>query len=72
MSSADNYVLGMDCGTTNIKAVILGDDGTVAASESRASTFILPGKNMQEQDADSWWENTKFFSLLSVRRGKIL
>lgn len=59
MSSADNYVLGMDCGTTNIKAVILGDDGTVAASESRASTFILPGKNMQEQDADSWWENTK-------------
>lgn len=67
MSNADNYVLGMDCGTTNIKAIILGDDGTVVASESRASTFILPGPDMQEQDADSWWENTKeiFKSLTS-------
>ena len=67
MSSADNYVLGMDCGTTNIKAIILGDDGTVAASATKASTFILPGPDMQEQDADSWWENTKeiFQSLTS-------
>lgn len=67
MSHADNYVLGMDCGTTNIKAIILGDDGTVVASESKASTFVIPGPDMQEQDADGWWENTKeiFQSLTS-------
>lgn len=67
MSHAENYVLGMDCGTTNIKAIILGDDGTVVASESKASTFILKGPDMQEQDADCWWENVKeiFWSLTS-------
>ena len=32
---AENYVIGMDCGTTNIKAILLSDDGTVVAEESR-------------------------------------
>lgn len=59
MSNVENYLLGMDCGTTNIKAIILGEDGTVAASASRPSKFILPGPNMQEQDANEWWANTK-------------
>lgn len=59
MSHVENYLLGMDCGTTNIKAIILGEDGTVVASASRPSRFILPGPNMQEQDASEWWSNTK-------------
>lgn len=59
MSIAENYLLGMDCGTTNIKAVIIGDNGEVAASESRPSKFIIPGPDMQEQDAGDWWKNAK-------------
>lgn len=71
MSNAENYLLGMDCGTTNIKAIILGDDGTVVASESRPSEFILSGPNMQEQDANEWWENTKkIFKSLSKQVGE--
>lgn len=71
MSNAENYLLGMDCGTTNIKAIILGDDGTVVASESRPSKFILPGPNMQEQDANEWWSNTKeIFQSLSKQVGE--
>lgn len=71
MRNAENYLLGMDCGTTNIKAIILGDDGTVVASESRPSKFILPGPNMQEQDASEWWENTKqIFKSLSEQVGE--
>lgn len=71
MSNAENYLLGMDCGTTNIKAIILGDDGTVVASESRPSKFILPGPNMQEQDANEWWANTKqIFKSLSKQVGE--
>lgn len=54
----DNYLLGMDCGTTNMKAIILAEDGTVAAEASRPSRFISPGPNMQEQDANEWWGNT--------------
>ncbi len=58
MAKVENYLLGMDCGTTNIKAVILGEDGTVAAEASRPSKFLSPGPNMQEQDARDWWANT--------------
>lgn len=31
MAKIENYLLGMDCGTTNIKAIILAEDGTVVA-----------------------------------------
>lgn len=59
MNIVDNYLLGMDCGTTNIKAIIIGDDGIVAASESKPSEFVISGPNMQEQDANVWWKNAK-------------
>ncbi len=67
MLEAESYVLGMDCGTTNIKAVLLGSDGVVAAEDSRSSSFISPGSGMQEQDAGEWWGNTVeiFRSLVS-------
>lgn len=51
------YVLGMDCGTTNIKAVALRNDGVVAARASVPSRFLSPGRGMQEQSAWEWWEN---------------
>lgn len=54
----DNYLLGMDCGTTNIKAIIMGEDGTVVAEASRPSKFFNPGPDMREQDANEWWINT--------------
>ncbi|MGI6071036.1 MAG: FGGY family carbohydrate kinase, partial [Blautia sp.] len=48
MGKIENYLLGMDCGTTNIKAIIMAEDGTVVAEESRPSRFLTPGPNMQE------------------------
>ncbi len=66
----ENYLLGMDCGTTNIKAIILCEDGTVAAEASRPSRFIAPGPNMQEQDANEWWSNTvDIFRTLTEKAG---
>lgn len=50
------YLLGMDCGTTNIKAVLLGENGVVAEA-SRPNRFLSPGPGMQEQDARHWWRN---------------
>ena len=58
MSDKERYLLGMDCGTTNIKAVVLRDDGKIVAEASRPSKFINLGPNMQEQDANEWWSNT--------------
>ncbi|WP_027870051.1 FGGY-family carbohydrate kinase [Eubacterium sp. AB3007] len=57
MKKIENYLLGMDCGTTNIKAVILGEDGVVVCEASRPNKFINPGPGMQEQDAHMWWKN---------------
>lgn len=53
---ATPYLLGMDCGTTNIKAVLLGENGVVAEA-SRPNRFLSPGAGMQEQDARHWWQN---------------
>ncbi len=57
MISAQNYLLGMDLGTTNIKAIILDENGNVCASASQANHLIFPGTNMVEQDPEEWWKN---------------
>ena len=58
MSKVESYLLCMDCGTTNLKAIILGEDGTVVAEASRPSTFMDLKSDMREQDANEWWSNT--------------
>ena len=58
MNIADNYLLGMDLGTTNVKAMIMDEYGNVAASASRANTLIVPEPNNAEQDSNLWWKNT--------------
>ena len=55
--TAPSYLLGMDMGTTNIKAIILREDGKVIASASRASQLIFPKANQVEQDSRLWWSN---------------
>ncbi len=71
MGKLNNYLLGMDCGTTNIKAIILGEDGQVIAEASKPSVFINPGLNMQEQDANDWWKNTvEIFRTLTKKAGE--
>ncbi|MCI2049560.1 MAG: FGGY family carbohydrate kinase [Lachnospiraceae bacterium] len=70
MALAESYVLGMDCGTTNIKAVILGSDGSVAAEAARPNRFYSPGPGMQEQDAEEWWQSAKeIFRSLTAAAG---
>ncbi|GEM_PF-134662 len=54
----EQYLLGMDCGTTNLKAVLLREDGKIVASASRPSTTIHCGPSMVEQNAEEWWNNT--------------
>lgn len=66
MSEQYQYVIGMDCGTTNIKGIVLRSDGKVTAKASRPSTFYRPGPDMHEQDANEWWKSaSEIFSELS-------
>ena len=55
--TADNYLLGMDIGTTNMKANIMDEHGNIAASASAPNRLIFPGPNMAEQDPELWWNN---------------
>jgi len=57
MSKARNYVIGMDMGTTNIKALIMGEDGEIVAEASRPNRFIELDKDKHEQDAEAWWKS---------------
>lgn len=57
--SERNYMIGMDMGTTNIKAIVLRDDGELVAEASLPNTVSNPGPNMQEQDANEWWDHSR-------------
>ena len=58
MANAENYLLGIDLGTTNVKAIILDENGNVCSTASEANHLIFPGANMVEQDPEEWWKNT--------------
>lgn len=54
----DDYVLGIDIGTTSVKTVLLSREGIVdEASRPHDLVSLHPG--WAEEDADIWWENTK-------------
>lgn len=52
-----NTLLGIDLGTTNIKGIIIDEEGHVLASASRPCTTYKPGPLLVEQKAEEWWDN---------------
>jgi xylulokinase len=70
MNNEARYIIGMDCGTTNIKAVVLSNAGEIVAEASRPSKPIYPGPGMHEQDANEWWKNASdIFKDLMIQLG---
>ena len=55
----DNYLLGIDIGTTNTKAALFRPDGTVVCTASRRHTISAPREGWAEHDAEKvWWAQT--------------
>jgi xylulokinase len=52
---ADPLLLGMDAGTTNIKAVIAAPDGTVVAQASEPSPVTYPRPEWAEYEPEALW-----------------
>ncbi|MEM1230585.1 MAG: xylulokinase [Pseudomonadota bacterium] len=50
--------LGIDLGTSAVKAMILEDDGTAAAQSSAPLTVARPRPGWSEQDPRDWWTAT--------------
>ncbi len=64
------YLLGMDMGTTNIKAIIMDAEGRMIASASAKQSVIRPKPLYAEQDADAWWRSAaEIFRTLRQKAG---
>ncbi|MDX1676096.1 MAG: xylulokinase [Longimicrobiales bacterium] len=50
--------LGVDVGTSGVKAIVVADDGEVLASETAPLTLDAPRPGWAEQDPSSWWRAT--------------
>ncbi len=47
--------LGLDLGTSSVKAVVTSDGGDVVAEASRPLAVSRPGPRMSEQTPEDWW-----------------
>jgi xylulokinase len=50
--------LGIDIGTSGVKAVVAADDGTVMATGTAPLSVARPLPLWSEQDPDDWWRAT--------------
>lgn len=50
--------LGVDIGTSSVKAVLVQDSGTALAQSSEPLTVSRPQPGFSEQDPESWWRAT--------------
>jgi len=46
---------GLDVGTSSLKGLAVGDDGTVLASATEQYAFATPRPGWSEQDPELWW-----------------
>lgn len=70
MKSVEGYLIGMDVGTTNVKAILVDNHGYQIAAASRRNTLLVPGPDMAEEDANEWWKNAReVFQELSAKAG---
>jgi xylulokinase len=47
--------IGLDIGTSSVKAILLGEDQSLIASATAELTVERPHSGWSEQDPDSWW-----------------
>jgi len=62
--------LGIDIGTSGVKAVLIGEDGAVAEQASAPLAVSRPHANWSEQDPQDWWAATKAAILGLSARGR--
>ena len=52
------HFLGLDVGTSGVKAILVSEDGSVAASATTPLTLSTPQPGWAEQDPAAWWQAT--------------
>lgn len=52
-----DYLLGIDIGTTAVKAILATSSGKIVAETSAENTLSSPKPGWAEEDVNQWWEN---------------
>ena len=55
----ETYVLGIDIGTTSVKAVLASSAGELLDEANAGHDLLSPHPNWAEEDANIWWSNTQ-------------
>ena len=55
---ADAVHLGLDIGTSGVKAILVAPDGDVVAASTTPLTLSTPNPGWAEQNPDDWWQAT--------------
>ena len=53
---AENVFLGLDVGTSGVKAILVAPSGDVVASATSPLTMATPQPGWAEQDPEAWWQ----------------
>ena len=59
MAEAVEVVVGLDVGTTGVKAIAVEPDGRVAAVAEHGYPLSTPRAGWSEQDPEDWWRATQ-------------
>jgi xylulokinase len=66
---ANDVFLGLDVGTSGVKAILVSPNGNVQASATSPLTMQTPRPGWAEQDPKAWWDAT-LASITAVKRLK--
>lgn len=66
---AESLFLGLDVGTSGVKAILVSQSGEVAATATTPLTLSTPRPGWAEQDPAAWWDAT-LTSIHAVRRAR--
>lgn len=53
---SEAYLLGVDLGTSSVKAVVVARDGSVVGSGTAEYPILHPQPGFAEQDPEAWWQ----------------
>lgn len=65
------YVMGIDLGTSSVKAVLISREGQVTAAAGREYQVMRPRAGYGEQDPLEWWVRTKEVIRLAMTRAGV-
>jgi xylulokinase len=53
------FLLGIDIGTSSVKALLVGEDGAIVAKTSNEYPLSSPAPLWSEQNPEDWWQGTR-------------